>query len=443
MSAPGALASWGRYPRPPLSDHVAHWRDELPALLSSLHTQHGHTLAWGNGRSYGDVGMALSGEALVTRRLDRLLAADWDRGVVAAEAGITLRELIALCLPRGWFPSVVPGTQHVTLGGAIANDVHGKNHHRRGSFGAHVQRLGLLRSDRGQLNCSADENPELFRATLGGLGLSGVIEWAQIALMRVGASAVDAVTERFGDLDEFFALSRELDPQHEFSVSWIDCAHDRGAADRGIYSAGNFASAGALEVEARPARALPFTPPLSLVNRLSVRAFNSLYWHASPTGRRARRIGYRPFFFPLDGIERWNRLYGPQGFQQHQCLIPETSADALQTLLREIRASQGGSFLAVIKRFGDAPPPGLLSFPAPGITLAVDFPQDTQPQAALFPRLDAIVREAGGRLYPAKDAHMSAADFRRAYPAWTQAEALRDPALMSRFWQRVTTEDVA
>ena len=203
--------------------------------------------------------------------------------------------------------------------------------------------------------------------------------------------------------------------------------------------AGDFAESGPLTVEVSRKRSVPFTPPVSLVNGLSLRAFNSLYWRKAPASRRRAIVGYDPFFYPLDAVLRWNRIYGPRGFQQYQALIPAAEARVgIEALLAAVAASGTGSFLAVLKRCGDVPSPGLLSFPQPGTTLALDFPQDEQLTARLFPRLDAIVRETGGRLYPAKDAHMSGADFRRSYPAWSRIEAHRDPALMSRFWQRVT-----
>jgi FAD/FMN-containing dehydrogenase len=414
-----------------------HWRDELPDRLRAVSEQHGTTLAYGAGLSYGDSCLAASDHVLHTRRLDRFLAADWSTGVLAAEAGVTLEEILAAAIPRGWFVPVTPGTKYVTLGGAIANDVHGKNHHRRGTFGRFVRRFALLRSDRGRVRCAPDENAELFGATVGGLGLTGLIEWAEIQLAPIRSSRIDRVTRRFGDLDEFFALSAELDAKHEFSVSWIDCLGAGRTAGRGIYNAGDFAADGPLAVETPRKLTVPFTPPLSLVNTLSLRVFNELYWRRAPVQRR-QTGGYDPFFYPLDAILKWNRIYGRRGFQQYQALIPEREARAgIAALLGAVAASGTGSMLAVLKRCGDAASPGLLSFPRPGTTLALDFPQ-TGRLATLFPRLDAIVREAGGRIYPAKDAHMSGEDFRRSYPDWAKLESLRDPALMSRFWQRVT-----
>jgi len=438
MSAAGVL-SWGNHPRFPQTAVDCSWGGQARACLEQLQQANGGTLPFGSGMSYGDSCLAASDHVLRLRRLDRFIAADWASGVLSAEAGITLEELLAASIPRGWFLPVVPGTRHATLGGAIANDVHGKNHHQRGTFGRHVRRFGLVRSDAGRLNCSPAERPDLFRATIGGLGLTGIIEWAELQLVPIRAARITGITRRFADLDEFFALSDEFDPRHEFCVSWVDCLARGRRAGRGVYTAGNFAADGALAVERARGLTFPLTPPVSLVGRWSLRAFNELYWRKSPRKLAATQSGYGRFFFPLDAIGKWNRMYGPRGFQQYQCVIPAADArDGIRALLAAVADSGAGSFLAVLKRCGNIPSPGLLSFPMPGVTLALDFPQTSTLETALFQKLDAIVRETGGRLYPAKDAHMSGADFRRGYPAWTQVEALRDPALLSRFWRRVT-----
>jgi FAD/FMN-containing dehydrogenase len=433
------LLSWGNHPPHPQTPISCHWQSGVAERLSQARTVHGTTLPFGSGLSYGDSCLAVSDHVLDMRSLNRLISADWTTGIVAAEAGVTLEEILDVAILRGWFLSVTPGTKYITLGGAIANDVHGKNHHRRGTFGVHLRQFGLQRSDTGRLTCSASQEPELFAATIGGLGLTGIIEWAEIQLTPIRSSEVDALTVRFGNLDEFFALSSELDERHEFCVSWIDCAARGRGAGRGIYMAGDFAKDGVLAVGTARKLTLPVTPPFSLVNGLSLRAFNEMYWHKAPRGRVRARVGYDAFFYPLDAILEWNRIYGPKGFQQYQCLVPEAEArPAIGALLEAIAASGAGSFLAVLKRCGDVRSPGLLSFPRPGTTLALDFPQSRLLDEDLFPRLDAIVREAGGRLYPAKDAHMRADDFQRSYPEWTGLESIRDPALMSRFWERVT-----
>lgn len=436
MSAP--LYSWGRYPDFPQTGHACSWRSEVLALRDSVIASHNTSLPYGNGRSYGDSCLSESDQILHMRSLDRFIEVDWERGTVRAEAGVTLSEILAVSIPQGWFLSVTPGTQFVTLGGAIANDVHGKNHHLRGTFGNHVRSFGLLRHNQGLLTCSLTENSELYAASIGGLGLTGVILWAEIQLIPIRSSQIDTTVVRFRNLAEFFLLSTELDHQHEYSVAWIDCLAKGSEIGRGVFFVGDHARYGSLDKNQRSKRSVPLTPPVSLINNLSLRTFNAAYWNAYPSERTLKRDNYEPFFYPLDRILHWNRIYGRKGFQQYQCVIPDAVAEVVvRELLLAISNSGQGSFLAVLKRCGSIPSPGLLSFPLAGPSLALDFPQKAD-LVSLFSRLDAIVREAGGRLYPAKDAHMSGNDFRQAYPAWEQLEALRDPSLMSRFWKRVT-----
>lgn len=433
------LTSWGHYPSAPQTGHSCAWRSDLEQHLQRLNDTYGTTLPFGNGRSYGDSCLASSDHVLHLRSLNRFVEADWQTGEICAEAGVTLGEILQLSIPRGWFLDVTPGTRHVTLGGALANDVHGKNHHRRGTFASSVLSFGLHRSAQPPMVCSPVENPQWFAATIGGLGLTGIISWVSIRLRKIESSLIDTIRMRFDHLGEFFALSAELDPVHEYSVAWIDCMAKGREQGRGVFTVGTHSEQGPLQVESSRSLRIPIRPPLSLVNPLSLNIFNRSYWHLQPAGRERQTTPYSSFFYPLDRIERWNRVYGRKGFQQFQCVLPESVAEvALAQLLKSIAASGTGSFLAVLKRCGDFVSPGLLSFPMPGTSLALDFPQNSVLTNTLLPRLDAIVREAGGRLYPAKDAHMSGSDFRRAYPAWEQLETMRDPALISRFWERVT-----
>jgi FAD/FMN-containing dehydrogenase len=435
-----SMLGWGRFPNFRQTANPVYWQSEVGTALRAVADRFGSTLAFGNGRSYGDSCLAASDQVIAMRSLNRFIAADWEAGIIVAEAGMTLGELLEVCVPRGWLPPVLPGTKYATLGGAVANDVHGKNHHVRGTFGRHVRRLGLVRSDAGSIQCAPDENSELFRATIGGLGVTGVITWVELALVRIRSSQLDTTSTRFGSLDEFFALSRELDAKHEYAVSWMDCLAKDASTGRGIYTVADHSESGPLCVtpDSRKIR-VPVTPPFSFVNSLSLRAFNSYFYRRHASGRVSRSASFEEFFFPLDGILEWNRLYGPRGFQQYQCVLPDESAPAAtRAVLEAISASRRGSFLMVVKRCGDLPSPGMMSFPMSGVSIAVDFSQHDDLARSLFPRLDAIVREAQGRLYPAKDAHMSGEDFRRSYPGWGRVQALRDPALSSRFWQRVT-----
>jgi len=432
-----APASWGRYPssRP---RHLLPCRD---ARMPALPAEPLSCLPFGNGRSYGDVCLNGGGALLLARGLDRFIAFDPAAGLLRAEAGVLLSEILALIVSRGWFPPVTPGTQFVTLGGAIANDVHGKNHHLAGSFGGHVRAFELLRSDGERLTCTPEHNADWFRATVGGLGLTGLITWVEIQLQRIANPWIVAENRRFASLDEFLALNAEYEARYPYTVSWIDCAARGRALGRGIYMAGMHAPPGLMKPPPSERRALtvPFAPPVSLVNNLSVCWFNRLYYHLP---RPARGLTpYQPFFYPLDNLREWNRLYGRRGFFQYQCVIPPAEARAaLREVLARIAASGQGSMLAVLKRFGDQTSGGLLSFPRPGFTLALDFPNLGARTFALLESLDEVTRQAGGAVYPAKDARMSGDSFRRYFPRWAEFSRFIDPRFSSSFWRRVMGE---
>lgn len=434
------LLSWGRYPRHPQSPHLVNWPEDVSQGLDAIASiGHGAALAFGCGRSYGDSCLAESGHVLAMQNMDRLLAADWETGVVLAQAGLTLAELIRIALPRGWFLPVTPGTKFVTLGGAVANDVHGKNHHVMGTFGCHVRHLAIYRSDEGLTECSPSQRPDLFEATVGGLGLTGVILAVELQLRRVNSSEIEQHSIKFGGLDEFFELSQAHDASHEYTVAWIDCLASGKEAGRGHYIAGNHAQKSPLELAPAGGLSMPFDPPFSLVNSFSLRAFNTLYYHRQHKKEVTNLVGYDPFFYPLDRLQHWNRMYGRAGFQQYQCVVPQQHGrEVIREVIQQISKSGTGSFLAVLKQCGELASPGLLSFPLHGVSLALDFPQRDRVNEQLFKKLDALVHEAGGRLYPAKDAHMSATHFKQAYPQWESIETLRDPQLLSQFWKRVT-----
>jgi FAD/FMN-containing dehydrogenase len=361
--------------------------------------------------------------------------------VIACEAGLLLDELLRLAVPAGWFLPVTPGTRFITVGGAIANDVHGKNHHVAGTIGRHLRRFELLRSGGERLLCSTAENPGWFAATIGGLGLTGVITWAEIQLRRIPGPCLEVETIRFPDLDGFFRLCEESDREWEHTVAWIDCSRAAGAGlGRGLFQRANHV--GAIPARERaPARRLsvPIAPPVSLVNPLSLRAFNTLYYYRQRPARRRTLQHYERFFYPLDRIRHWNRLYGRRGFYQYQCIIPGGGGrEAVAALLAAIGASGQGSFLAVLKVCGALESLGLLSFPMAGVTLALDFPNRGASLARLFAELDEIVSRAGGRLYPAKDARMPGSLFRSGYPRWQEFARFIDPRFSSSFWRRVT-----
>jgi FAD/FMN-containing dehydrogenase len=431
--------SWGRVVHARHRVVPVHWRSEDPFARAA-----GPVLPYGLGRSYGDSCLNDGGVLLAMRGLDRFVSFDPARGLLACEAGVSLGQILELVVPRGFFLPVVPGTKHVTVGGAIANDVHGKNHHRAGTFGAHVVALELRRSTGERLVCSREQNRPLFEATIGGLGLTGIVLSATIRLEPIPSDRVRVETVPLPALDAFFELSGASDLENAFTVAWVDCLAPRGRLGRGILYRGNWdADAPRSPPRRAPSRArlsVPFELPVSPLNRLTLRAFNAAYYTRQRLGAGVRSVAYEPFFFPLDGVERWNRIYGRRGLLQFQCAIPHAAAQAaLRALLGAIGESGEGSFLAVLKNFGPARSPGLLSFPREGVTLALDFAERGEPTARLFRELYAIVAAHRGRLYPAKDGQMPPAQFEAQYADVLPAfRAQLDPAFSSSFWRRVT-----
>lgn len=418
-----SLRTWGCLPGLQ-SDQTSVVSDRFAPL-----PEHPPLLAFGNGRSYGDSAMLSEGRLLQTRGLARMMHFDRATGVLRCEAGVLLDAVLQLVVPQGWFLPVTPGTRFVTVGGAIANDVHGKNHHVMGTFGCHVRGFELLRSDGLRAYCTPESHPGLFRATIGGLGLTGLITWAELQLRPINNAWMTVRQQRFVGLDAFAELDACLAPTHEYTVAWIDCLSRK---QRGIYLAANHAATQTeLPFWRDRSRRIPFTPPISPVNRLTLAAFNQLYYH-KPLAAGPLLQHYQPYFYPLDGIQDWNRMYGRRGFYQYQCVLPEgNDLDGVRLLLDTIRRSGQGSFLAVLKRFGAVASPGLLSFPMPGLTLALDFPNRGRKTHELFASLDAIVREAGGRLYAAKDARGPVDLSVTGHLAWPQFETWCDPAFAS------------
>ncbi|MCR5859511.1 FAD-binding oxidoreductase [Mesorhizobium sp. J428] len=398
----------------------------------------GAMLAVGNMRSYGDSCLNSSGTIVDMRSMNRLAAFDTETGILEAEAGILLPEIIAAGAPHGFFPAVVPGTQFITLGGAIANDVHGKNHHRRGTFGRHVIWLDLMQSDGQVRRLSAQDNTPLFAATIGGMGMTGMILRAAIRLMPVPSLDVAEKIEPFDSLDEFFAIAEEADAKNEYAVAWIDQLAGGRGAGRGLLLTGNHAEGGSRQALPPGGKlAVPFQPPFNVLNRPFLKAFNMAYRLAKGRRRDVAVSGYQGFFFPLDGVRDWNRLYGPRGLFQHQSVVPfATAREAIPALFDAARKAGQGSFLTVLKRFGHLPSPGMLSFPRPGYTLTLDFPNRGQSTRALLDQLDRITVEAGGAINPYKDARMGAATFAASFPRWREFGSLRDPAFVSDFWRR-------
>lgn len=434
--------SWGRYPNATHTGVIALTsRHDVPDLRSVA----GTVLPFACGRSYGDSCLNDGGVLLDATGLRHLILFDDANGVIRCEAGVTLAEILDVVVPRGWFLPTTPGTKFVSVAGAIANDVHGKNHHRAGTFGRHVLRFELLRSDGTRLQCSPSENREMFAATIGGLGLTGVILWAEFQLRRIDGPYIDMERVPFRSIDEFFEVSADSDEHYEYTMSWVDCLAVGRHLGRGLFMRGNHAWQKSIPGKSwRPKQRLtmPFDLPPFVLNGATMRAFNAAHYRAQSLGIARTVTPYDPFFYPLDVVGRWNKMYGRDGFLQYQCVVPyEADRGAIKSILKTISASGEGTFLAVLKNFGHIESPGMLSFPRPGVTLALDFANRGERTLRLLDELDAIVLGSGGAVYPAKDARMSPAMFRASFPRWREFEAYRDPKFSSSFWRRVTDSD--
>jgi FAD/FMN-containing dehydrogenase len=431
-----SFESWGRYPK-----HQAHvvplnWQQDFPANIAGLHNG---ILPVGMGRSYGDVCLLDRGNLLLTTGMNRLIDFDPVSGILTAEAGITLAQILDFAVPRGFFLPVTPGTKYVTLAGAIANDIHGKNHHTAGTFGCHVPEFELVRSDGTRRICSATQDPDWYAATIGGMGLTGLITWAKLKMRPIVSRLIDYEGIQYHGVDEFLAITEQY--KHvEYTVSWIDCASSGKNFARGVFMLGDHSQARAqLLPSPEPKLVFPVEAPGFALNHLTVSMFNTVFFHKQMKPHVKTLQDYEPFFYPLDAVLRWNRMYGKSGLLQFQYAIPwEHAKEGTVAILKEVAKSGLASFLAVLKVFGDVPSPGLLSFPQPGITLALDFPIKEGLTFPLVHRLAEMTREFGGRLYPAKDAAMTSTQFQTFYPQWEQLARFRDPAITSSFWERVT-----
>ncbi len=441
MTAPylpsDTLTSWGRVVR--ASHRVARPRfaDELPALVSGL-SAGDPALPIGLRRSYGDSNLNPEGRVIDMTGLDRVISFDRATGIVRAEAGLSLSQALQLLVPAGWFLPTTPGSRFVTLGGAVANDVHGKNHHSAGSFGASITRLRLLRTDGSAHELGPGE--ALFHATIGGLGLTGIIEWVEFRAVRIPSTDLDAQDAEFTHVRDYFDLAADAHARFEHTMAWVDCLSGGARLGRGVLSMANWRDHGGLVPHREePRRAMPVDAPGFALNSVAVRAFNSVF-HDLKRMRAGPYVShYEPFLYPLDAIANWNRLYGRDGFYQYQCVLPPATArDGITELLKVIAASGQASFLAVLKDFGAHAPAGLMSFPMEGTTLALDFRNQGERTLTLMADLDSIVLSAGGRLYPAKDGRISPAMFAAGFPKLQDFRGYVDPGLSSAFWRRVS-----
>lgn len=422
------LTGWGRTAPRECQVYRPEQRRALGNILSSGAQR--DYIARGLGRSYGDTAVNEGGGVLLQERLNRMLAFDTNTGILECEAGVSLEEIIEVFLPRGFFLPVTPGTKFVTVGGAIANDVHGKNHHRDGAFGQFVRSLELLLPNGELMTCSPEQNDDVFWATVGGIGLTGIILSAQICLQRVESAYIQVDYLKAKDLDTALAGMAESDEDYQYSVAWLDGLARGRKLGRSILMRGNHATLAQLPPEhrdrpytipARRSKSVPFDFPGFVLNPLSVKAFNTFFYAFHQT-RSGVLEDYDAFFYPLDGIHHWNRMYGKAGFVQYQATLPPSGVPGVVALLEKLTASRRASFLAVLKCFG-AGNPGLLSHPMKGYTLALDIPMrpglDT-----LLREMDTILLDHGGRLYLAKDSMTSAPAFAAMYPELGRFQAI-------------------
>jgi FAD/FMN-containing dehydrogenase len=431
--------NWGGHPAAPQTTFPLFWLSEL----NTKHLPEGSLLAHGNGRSQGDVGLNTQGTLILMRGCNRLIHWDAQSGELTAEAGITLHEIMEFAVPRGYMLPVVPGTRFITLGGAIANDVHGKNHHAPvaeggGSFGHHISSIGLWRTDKGFATLTPTD--ALFKATIGGLGLTGVIAYATVRLVPVTAPTLMVQNTRLEDWATMYnALLNSTAP---YSVAWLDLSAPTSSLGRGWLEEAVWESNSA---EAAPAPRLPkfgvpFRLPFNLWNKAVVRAFNG-YWYKWPRATQAS-VPYAKFLWPLDGVANWRNSFGKASFVQCQMVVPtEAAGTVLLQALQMVQAQGKPTFLNTLKRLGAHEAAGLMSFPREGLALALDMLYEGNATDELLRDLETLARDAGGALYPAKDSAMTPEAFTAMYPAWRQLEALRDPRITSDFWQRVTKEE--
>lgn len=444
------LSGWGRYPV--IKSYLQ--RPEKMALVDNIIRESESTclLTRGLGRSYGDASLNSQGITMLTERLNRMLSFNEETGVLCCEAGVTIAEILEVFVPRGWFPPVTPGTKFVTIGGAVASDVHGKNHHLDGSFSNHINFIRLTLASGETVQCSREENSDIFWATVGGMGLTGVITEVSFSLQQIETAYIQSHNIKARNLAETFALFDEFEPQYQYSVAWIDCLASGNALGRSILMFGNHAGGNdldlqqeALKLKPKSKFKVPFDFPATLLNRHTMGIFNKLYYGRQFDPEVKLIADYDSFFYPLDSIGDWNKLYGKKGFIQYQCVFPtNVSQEALTKVLQMCSQEGWGSFLAVLKRFGSQS--GWLSFPMPGYTLTLDMP--VKPGLWSFLNLlDEVVVHYGGRVYLAKDARLSAESFRKMYPKfpeWLEVKSRIDPDnyFSSALSQRLQMESV-
>jgi FAD/FMN-containing dehydrogenase len=429
-----SLNSWGMYPQ--VENNVLRFSDEK--VLENIVKKSDNLIAYGNGRSYGD--SALAKNIIEVKPHNYFLGFDEQKGLLTVQAGVLLSEILESFVPRGWFLKVTPGTKLITIGGAIASDVHGKNHHVEGCFSECVESFKIMLADGVVVNCSREENPELFLATCGGMGLTGVIIEAQIYLKKINSKYIDQITIKTKNLRETFDAFEEYSGS-PYSVAWIDCLAKGDEIGKCLLMVGDFKDDGDLSYTRKGGLSIPFNFPSFALNNYTVRAFNWLYY--GKVGKRVSRqkVEIDTFFYPLDAIGNWNRIYGKGGFTQYQCILPkEISYDGLKEILRTISDSGKGSFLAVVKLYGKENA-NYLSFPIEGYSLALDFKIE-KGLFELLEELDKIVLKYKGRIYLTKDVSVSRETFEQGYPDIEKFRAYRKENNMNNKFESLQSKRV-
>lgn len=424
------LTSWGKHPYVD-AEIVKPTKSEVVDL------QYSNCIARGLGRSYGD--SALAENVILSERLNRFISFDNETGLLTCDAGVSLKEILETFVQKGWFLTVTPGTKFVTVGGAIASDVHGKNHHSEGSFSDHVESLSLVVGNK-SIHCSKDINSDLFHATCGGMGLTGIIVEATIKLKSITSAYINQKTVKAKNLEAALSLFDKYE-SYTYSVAWIDCLSTGKNLGRSLLMLGEHAQKGGLVAHSDGKLSIPCNMPSFLLNKYTIQAFNSIYYNRILKNEVNNTIHYDPFFYPLDGINNWNRIYGKKGFTQYQFVIPkEAGIEGLTEILTAIAISKQGSFLSVLKVFGKGNK-NFLSFPKEGYTLALDF-KLTDKLFGLLDKLDAIIHKYNGRLYLSKDVRMPEKMFKATYPQWEAFQTLRKQYGADKFFNSLQSNRI-
>jgi len=421
------ITSFGRYFKvQPKSIVAPYWLDEI--IKSTMYE---NTLTVGNLKSYGDSCLSGDNNLIQTINFNKLISFDIKTGILKAEVGISLEDIINFIVPRGWFLPVTPGTKYITLGGAISNDVHGKNHHKFGTFGSFINSFELLTSDGQIRTCSPNENSALYNATIGGLGLTGTILTAEMRCFKIETSYLDVENIKFKSVKDFYAINDDS-VEWESTVAWVDIANDC----RGIYNRGNFSNRRKYGLKLHSEKKINFPLNYPFINNFTISIFNQLFYSKQLTKIQKITAHYEPFYYPLDKLLNWNKVYGNKGLFQYQFVIPLDARNELNDIVKIFKKYNQKSFLTVLKTFGELKSPGLMSFPKPGITMAVDFKYNDKLHKCLA-EADKIVMAVGGRLYPAKDSRMSAEDFYTMFPNIEEYKKYIDPNYSSDFSKRM------